>query len=266
MKQLRHGAVALLLAVALLSFFPQLVGPAAYDRQFRDAAGAEPSRAFPLGTDQLGRDRLARLLYGVRLSLLLAPGAALLSTLLAALIGAAAGYFGSWCDRLITRVIDLTLSLPWLFLLITVRAMLPLNVSPLASVTITFGLLSLVGWASPARVVRAGVRALRQSDLILQAKAAGCRNGRLLLVHMLPLVKPVLAAQFCTTVPIFILSEANLTLLGVGVAEPLPSWGNLLRELENQPGLALGPLAPLILLVIVISCFQLVFSVEDLHS
>ena len=159
----------------------------------------------------------------IRLSLLLAPAAALVSTLLASVFGALAGYFGSWTDRLITGAIDLTHSLPWLFLLLTARALLPLNVSPMLSAAITFGLLSLLGWAPPARVVRAGVRSLRESDVILQAKAAGCRGARLLAVHMVPLLRPILAAQFCTAVPIFILSEANLSLLGVGVAEPLPS-------------------------------------------
>jgi peptide/nickel transport system permease protein len=266
MRSARKAVWVLILAIGFFSVFPQLLTRSPYDQQFREFANAAPSRAFLLGTDQMGRDRLSRLLYGTRLSLLLAPAAALVSTLMASIIGAAAGYLGGWCDRVVTRAIDLTLSLPWLFLLIIARAMLPLNVSPLASVTITFSLLALVGWASPARVVRAGVRTWRASDLILQAKACGCRDSRLILVHMLPLAVPVLAAQFCTTVPIFILSEANLTLLGVGVAEPLPSWGNLLRELESQPSLSIGPLAPLILLVLVISCLQFLFSVEDVHS
>jgi len=266
MRLLRKYFLILLLAIFLLSLFPEVVTTAPYDLQFRDSANASPSRVFPLGTDGVGRDRLARLLYGTRLSLLLAPAAALLSVVLAAVIGAVAGFRGGWCDRIATRVIDLTLSLPWLFLLITVRALLPLNVSPLTSVIITFTLLGFVGWASPARVLRAGVRSLRQSDVVTQAKACGCRNVRLLFVHLLPLLRPVLAAQFCTTVPVFILSEASLSLLGVGVAEPLPSWGNLLRELESHASLNIGLLAPLILLVIVISCFQVVFSVEDVHS
>jgi peptide/nickel transport system permease protein len=266
MKILRNALLILLLAILAVSLFPGLVARASYHFQFREFPNAAPSRAFPLGTDEVGRDRLARLLYGTRLSLLLAPAAALLSLLVACVVGALAGYLGGWWDRLATRAIDLTLSLPWLFLLITARALLPLNVSPLASLLTTFTLLGLLGWASPARVIRAGVRALRDSDVVLQAKACGCANRRLLFIHILPRLKPVLIAQFCTAVPFFILSEANLSLLGVGVAEPMPSWGNLLRGLENQPSLGIGPLAPLILLVIVISSFQLVFPVEDYHS
>ena len=266
MRRLRQGLIVVLAAIFALSLFPGALTRAPYHLQFRDAVNAAPSRTFPLGADDFGRDRLARLLYATRLSLLLAPAAALLAMLLAGVIGGAAGYLGGWCDRIATRAIDLTLSLPWLFLLITVRALLPLNVSPLASVTITFALLGLLGWASPARVVRAGVRALRQSDVIAQAKACGCRNTRLLAVHILPLLRPVFTAQFCVTVPVFILSEANLSLLGIGVADPLPSWGNLLREMQSQPALSLGVLAPLGLLVIVISCFQAVFSTEEVHS
>lgn len=266
MKIMRRLLLGMVVALGLLSLFPQVVTRAPYDRQFREAAPAAPSKTFLLGTDEMGRDRMARLLYGTRISLLLAPVAALLAIILALVTGATAGFLGGWYDRVITPAIDLTLSLPWLFVLITVRALMPLNVSPLLSVTITFGMLALVGWAQPARVVRAAVRSLRESDVILQAKATGCRRRRLLVVHLLPLLRPIVLAQFCTAVPIFILSEANLSLLGVGVGESLPSWGNLLRELESQPALSLGLLAPLLLLILVVGCFQASFSIEDLPS
>ncbi len=163
---------------------------------------------------------------------------------------------------------DLSLSLPWLFLLLTVRAILPLNVSPLISVAITFTLLGLLGWPASARVVCAGARALRNSDFVLQAQACGCPRARLLFRHVLPNLKPVLFAQFLISIPIFILAEANLGMLGLGVAEPLPSWGNLLRELESYTALPTNPwrLAPLGLLVIVVACFQLILSQEEIPS
>src|SRR4051794_25482413 len=129
MSRAQKLALGFLLSMLLLSACAGFVASGSYSAQFRDAIGSPPSARFPLGTDELGRDRLARLLYGTRVSLLLAPAAALLSTLLAALIGGTAGYFGGLWERLVGRAIDLFLSLPWLFLLLVVRALLPLNTS-----------------------------------------------------------------------------------------------------------------------------------------
>jgi ABC-type dipeptide/oligopeptide/nickel transport system permease subunit len=233
--------------------------------QFRDALSAPPSARFPLGTDELGRDRFARLLYGTRVSLLLAPAAALLSTVIAALIGGLAGYLGGRWERFMTSGIDLFLSLPWLFLLLTVRALLPLNTSPVMSVTITFLLLGCLGWATPARIIRAGTRTLINSDYLLQARASGISSVRLFWRHLLPNLRPILLAQFWVSVPVFILSEANLGLLGLGVSEPLPSWGTLLRELESYASVLQNPwmLVPAALLVAVVSCLQLLLRTEE---
>ena len=268
MNAVRQLALGMLILMFLASLFAEWLAPAPYARQFRESPNAPPSRQFPLGSDELGRDRLSRLLYGSRVSLLLAPAAALLSALMAALVGGAAGYLGGWWEGATLRAIDLFLSLPWLFLLLTVRAMLPLNVSPVASMMITFAILGLLGWAGPARVVRAGVRSLRNSDFVLQARACGCPRLRLLVVHVLPNLKPILHAQFWISIPVFILAEANLGLLGLGVAEPLPSLGNLLRGLENFPAVRANPgtLAPVLLLVLVIGSLQLVFPGEDFSS
>ncbi len=268
MKAIRRVAAGFLLVLFLATLLAGWIVPAPYAKQFREAPNALPSIVHPLGTDELGRDALSRLLYGSRVSLLLAPAAALLATLIAALVGGAAGYLGGWWERVALRATDISLSLPWLFLLLTVRAMLPLNVSPMTSVVITFALLGLLGWPGSARVVCAGARALRDSDLVLQARAYGCPKLRLLVRQLLPNLKPVLYAQFWISIPVFILTEANLGVLGLGVAEPLPSWGNLLRDLENWPAVATNPwrLAPLVLLVAVVSCFQLILPLEDLSS
>ncbi len=233
MKAARAVAAALLLAAGLVAVAPRLWAPAHYETQFRDFPDAPPSARFPLGTDSLGRDRLSRLLYGTRVSLSLAPAAALLSCAAAALLGGMAGLAGGWTDAAILAVADLFLSIPWLFLLLIVRACLPLNVSPAASLGATFLLLGLLGWAAPARVVRASVRTLNHSAFLFQARAAGCRPSRLLWRHLLPNVMPVLLAQFWIAVPAYILAETTLGMLGLGVAEPLPSWGSLLRELEG---------------------------------
>ena len=122
------------------------------------------------------------------------------------------------------------LSLPWFFLLLAARAMLPLNAAPLVSLLVTYGLLAILGLAGPARVIRAGARRLRDSDSVLQASAEGCGTLRILWRHIIPNLKPVLLAQAWTTIPVFILSEANLGLLGLSAGEPFPTWGNLLRS------------------------------------
>jgi peptide/nickel transport system permease protein len=262
MRWLAAGILAVLLTVALGA---SLLAPAPYAKQFRNNTNNAPSKQFPIGTDELGRDRLSRLLYGMRVSLLLAPAAALISTMLAALIGGAGAYLGGRWDRSTAMFIDLFLSLPWLFLLLTVRALLPLNLPAITSVTVTFALLGVLGWAASARIVAASVRSLRESDFVLHARASGCPPWRLLVRHLLPNVKPILLAQFWISVPLFILTEANLGMLGLGVTEPLPSWGNLLRELENYAALRHSPWLwiPLASLVLVVSLFQFIVAGED---
>jgi peptide/nickel transport system permease protein len=257
--------LVLLALVALASLGAGWVAPNSYAEQFRDSISAPPSAHFLLGTDDLGRDRFARLLYGTRVSLLLAPAAALLSTLLAALIGGLAGYLGGRWERYVTAGIDLFLSLPWLFLLLAARALLPLNTSPITSVAITFLLLGCLGWATPARIIRAGTRTLVNADFLTQARASGISGFRLFWRHLLPNLRPILLAQFWISVPVFILSEANLGLLGLGVSEPLPSWGSMLRELENYTAVLQNPwmLAPVVLLVVVVACLQVVLRTEE---
>ncbi len=262
MKTVRRTAGAVLVAIVAVALWPGAWTRSSYDQQFRELPDRAASRQFPLGTDELGRDRLSRTLYGTRASLIAAAAAALLSTALAAVVGGAAGFLGGWVDRAAVAVIDLMLSLPWLFLLIIVRALLPLNTSPQISMVVTFGLIGLLGWPPAARVVRAACRNLRASDLVIQARACGLANGRILCRHLIPNVRPVLAAQFRASLPLYILAEANLGLLGLGVADPMPSWGNLLRPLES--GFVPHPCAwaPLGLMMIVVVCLYLTQPAE----
>jgi peptide/nickel transport system permease protein len=261
----RGAAGAVLLLVVGVSLAANRLAPAGYAKQYREAADAPPSHEHWMGTDAIGRDRFARVLYGTRISLLLAPAAALLSTLLAALVGGLAGYLGGAWARGAMAVTDLFLSLPWLFLLITVRALMPLNVSPLSSILVTFLMLGLLGWTSAARVLCTTAGSLRNSDFVQQARAAGVRGGRLFWVHVMPNLKPVLLAQFWISIPVFILSEANLGILGLGVAEPMPSWGSLLKELEGLVSVGEEPwkFAPLVLLIVVVTSFQLALSKQE---
>jgi peptide/nickel transport system permease protein len=163
--------------------------------------------------------------------------------------------------------IDVFLSLPWLFLLITVRATLPLNLSPLLSVLVTFLLLGLLGWAAAARVVCAGVRSIQASTFMLNARAWGCSQRRLIAVQLIPNVRPVLWAQFLISIPVFILAEANLSILGLGLPEPLPSLGGLMVELESFSSVHAQPwrLAPLVVLALCVSALQIIKGANEVR-
>jgi peptide/nickel transport system permease protein len=189
-------------------------------------------------------------------TLLLAPAAALMATAIAALMGGVAGFCGGAVEIIAMKATDLTLSLPWLFLLLIARAWMPLSMPPWQTLLITFLLLGSFGWAGAARVICAAAGSLRASDMLLQARACGCPRWRLFAVHLLPALRPILLAQFLILIPVFILSEGNLGVLGLGVSEPMPSWGNLLRELVDLPAVAERPwmLAPLVVFALVTGC------------
>jgi len=264
-RVLTVAAYATLLLSVLACVAPTVLTRSSYQQQDRENTNAAPSARFPLGTDDLGRDRFTRLVYGARTSLLLACAAALLSTGIATLVGGIAGWIGGGVERTVLWGIDLFISLPWLFLLLSVRALLPFDVSPGSSLAITFLLLGLLGWASPARIVRARVRSFVTSDFVLQARACGSSGIRLFVRQVLPNMRPVLMAQFFVSLPLFVLSEANLGVLGLGVAEPLPSLGSLLRELQQYSVLNSRPWAVLpavVLTCVVASLYTLVSRSE----
>jgi ABC-type dipeptide/oligopeptide/nickel transport system permease subunit len=261
---MRVAGALLLISIMLLLILAPYVAPHSYATQFREAPDARASRQFPLGTDALGRDRFSRMLYGGRISLVCAPAAALVSSVLALFLALGAGCLGKRAERLAGVAADVCLSLPWLFALLAVRAALPLNAAPWATVAATFGLLGLLGWAGPARVILAAVKRHLGSDFVMFARAGGCSGRRVALVHILPNLLPLAGAQFLVTVPAFLLAEANLGLLGLGIPEPIPSLGGLLRELENLPGAAAHPwmFVPALLLFTVVGSFHLVVSAD----
>jgi peptide/nickel transport system permease protein len=262
MKVVRVMAACILAAAVLVSLGAGVLAPYDYAAQFRDHANEPPSRSFPLGTDELGRDRLSRLLEGTRVSVVGSMITASLATAISAGMGLAAGYYGGWVDEASSGVTDLFLSLPWLFVLLTLRALLPLDLSPRVSLAATFLVVAAVGWAAGSRVVRAGTAKVRNAGCIVQARACGCGGARLLWVHVLPNLRPVISAQFWIMVPVFLLTEANLGVLGLGAAEPIPSWGGMMAELQNYSRIPEAPwiLAPAVVLVLVVASLHFVVS------
>lgn len=267
MRRVSIVAVLLLGSCSLLAVFAPVIAPGGYEHQFRHEPLSSPSKQHPLGTDELGRDSLARLLYGMRVSLTLAPLAAALATLLAGLVGGLAGYFGGWIESGCKLMIDLLLAVPWLFLLITLRAALPLNISPELSVVATFLLLGMLGWAASARVVLAGAKDLMRSEFVWSARAMGFSGFKLVRLCLLPNLRGILTAQFLISVPVFIIAEANLGALGLGVAEPLPSLGSLLREMQDLTTLRWESwrLLPFFVLFLVVSSFQVLLKREKVR-
>jgi peptide/nickel transport system permease protein len=264
-KPAHKVGLSVLLLLSLSCMLISWIAPYPYARQFRELPNSAPTAAHLLGTDELGRDLFSRVAYGARVSLLLAPTAALLATIIATVLGCSSGLLGGCWERFVLAVTDVSLAIPWFFLLITVRAQLPLSLPPLTSAFVTFLLLGLLGWPVSVRVIATTVRAMRNSDFLLLARAAGCRPLRLLSRHIIPNLQPILTAQFLVSVAVFVLAEANLSILGLGVLEPMPSLGNLLKGLQDFQSVSANPwrLAPLAVLVVVLFCFQLVLPREE---
>jgi peptide/nickel transport system permease protein len=261
----RKAAALVLILVVLAAVFAPRLAPFDYARQFRDMPNAPAGHGFLMGTDDLGRDRFSRLLYATRISILLAPAAALVSLTLALLLSAFAAARPAAIRQTLAGLTTLCMSLPWIFLFIILRALLPLNTRPEVSILITFGLMGAAGWAWPARILSASIREMMQSGWLLQARAAGLSTRRIALVYVWPALRATVLAQFRILVPMYILSEASLGLLGLGVAEPLPSWGNLLAELEHPDRVQENPwvLAPLGLLMMVMICLEILQPVRE---
>ena len=212
-----------------------------------------PSLEHPLGTDEIGRDLLARLLQGGRVSLAVAMVAALASAVIGTAIGVVAGYYGGRFDALLMRVTDGIISLPLLPLLIVLAAIdlsklgLPVSVTQSEDVSLyrIILIISLVGWTTVARLVRAETLTLKQREFVRAAVAQGATGGRIMRVHILPnAVSPIIVA---TTLSVgnIILFESVLSFLGLGIQPPVASWGNMLTNAQaliwSDPQLAVWP-------------------------
>lgn len=250
MSRRRWPAVVLgLLVIAALA--APVLSPAAPDAVDLAARRLMPSPGHWLGTDDLGRDLLARTLYGARISLAVGLLAAAVSTLLGGVIGGAAGMGAPWLDRLLMRLTDAVLIVPRLPVLMLLGAAF------LPGVPLLIVLVGAFGWMETARLVRAEVRGLVTREFTVAARATGVRPARLLWRHLAPVVWPTVAVAATLSVGRAMLLESALSFFGVGVQPPQASWGNMLYQaqsaLTTTPWLAVGPGAMIFLTVLTVN-------------
>jgi peptide/nickel transport system permease protein len=238
----RHGVpiaglvLAILILAALLAPIISPYAPDAIDLASRRAA---PSAAHWLGTDELGRDLLARLLYGARISLAIGLLSAAIAGAIGVGVGAASGWLGGWVDDALMRFTDAMLAVPRLPLLMIAGAIL----SP--GVLGVIALVGVAGWMETARVVRAELLSLRTREFVEAARAGGAGELRVVARHVMPNVAAPILVSMTLAVGRAILLESALSFFGVGVQPPTPSWGNMLYQaqttMSTEPWLAIFP-------------------------
>lgn len=209
-----------------------------------------------LGTDQLGRDRFSRLLYAVRFSLIVSPVGTVLASLLGILLGTLSGYAPRSIDTGLMGITDAVIALPAIVIILAARVAFPLELPAFTAAVLLIGIFAFTGWAEMARLARGLVKSTKEMEYVTAAKATGVRDGRILFRHILPNISRPLITQATVLLPAFLLAEAALSFLGVGLQEPEPSLGNMLSagedmtQLNAHPALVLSPAIAIFIFVL----------------
>src|SRR5215471_6729633 len=238
---MESAGVLMVASLALVAVFAPMIAPHDPIRAVANSFGdpGAPSRAFPLGTDQLGRDVLSRIIFGARVSLTVGVAAMLVTTIIGVTIGLLSGFFGGRLDFVLMRFTDVMLTLPALLLAMALVSVLRPS---LLSILMVIG---LVSWTGVARVVRAETLSMAQRDFVLAARALGASPARLILRHVFPNVMPIIVVMAVLGTSGTLLLDAGLSFLGLGVPPPTPSWGRMIEEattyFRTAPWLALFP-------------------------
>ncbi len=188
---------------------------------------------FLLGCDDLGRDIFSRLIYGGRISLSIGLVGVFISFLIGLIIGSISGYFGGIIDTIIMRITEILMSIPTFFLLISLSVIIPANISSAMTFLLIVAIMSFIGWASFARVIRGIVLSLRESDYVLAGKSLGGSSWWIIRKHIIPQTMSYTIVACTLSIPSYILGESALSMLGLGIKEPDPSWGNMLQRALN---------------------------------
>lgn len=217
------GGITVLL-LCFVAIFADVLAPYPYAKANFGKIYEFPSREYPLGTDQLGRDVLSRMIYGARVSMLVGLGAQIIIVLIGVPMGAIAGYVGGRVDLFLTRFIDVMYAFPRLLFVILVMSMLG------AGLINIFIALGLTGWVGIARQTRAQVLAIKEKEFVEGAKALGAGFWRILTKHVLPSALTPIVVSVTFGIPEAIFTEAALSFIGVGINPPTPSWGQMVGE------------------------------------
>ncbi|MBC7546008.1 MAG: ABC transporter permease [Candidatus Sericytochromatia bacterium] len=220
---------------------------------------AAPARLYLLGADIQGRDIFSRLLFGARISMTVGIVAILFSYPIGMMIGGTAGYYGGTIDNILMRIVEAVMAFPTFFLLLALAASLPPSLSSIERYLLITVILSFVSWAGQARIIRGMVLSIRQQEYVEAAKAAGATDLSIIVKHILPQTASWIIISASLAIPLYTLTEAGLSFLGLGIQDPQASWGNMLQEAREPSALLLHPwlLSSGVALVIAVIAYNL---------
>jgi peptide/nickel transport system permease protein len=225
--RLAMASVAVLVVIGLAVLFAPLIAHYGVVQQDLGAMLSDPGGGHWFGTDNLGRDEFARVLYGGRISLLVGLAVALSAGVIGGLVGALAGYYGGWADNVLMRVTDLFLAIPFLVILIVASRALGGSVFDIVLI------LSLFFWMGEARIVRGVFLSLKEKEFVEAARASGASDASIIFSEIMPNALGPMIVNVTLGVAAAILAESALSFLGFGIQPPTPSWGNLLNDAQN---------------------------------
>nr|WP_273230154.1 ABC transporter permease [Kosmotoga pacifica] len=218
-----------------------------------------PARIYFFGADKFGRDVLSRILFGSRISMSIGLLGILITFTLGLFIGGVAGYYGGWSDEVLMRTTEILMSIPGFYLLISLRAILPTNIPPHWTYVLIVVILSFIGWPGMSRVIRGMVLSLKEREFVQAAIAMGYPARRIIWRHIIPNTATYIIVSATLSIPGYILGEAGLSFLGLGITEPSASWGLMLSQAQNIRAMTEAPwlLIPGIFIFIVVMAFNL---------